>query len=69
MTKEKLMKANNIDAALNTISWHLKVSCVGEYYLAPPEFANHCQMLDIEDEVIDLLVQKEKTLQKEFDEL
>ena len=69
MTEEKLEKANDINAALHTIRWHLKVSCVGEYYLAPPEFLNHCQMLRIEDEVIDLLVQKEKALQKEFDEL
>lgn len=69
MTKEKLEKANRIDALLHTIDWHLKVSSVGEYYLAPPEFANHCQMLDIEDEVIDLLVQKETALQKEFDKL
>lgn len=69
MTKEKLEKANQISAALHTIDWHLKAVSVGEYCLAPLEFLNHCQMLNIENEVIDLLVRKKEALQKEFEEL
>ena len=69
MTKEKLERANKISASLDLIDWHLKASSVGEYCLAPPEFLTHCQMLDIENEIIDLLVQRKEALQKEFDEL